>query len=149
MFQDNLHGPHNLTPPYSHTSSSCTAPFKFSLKTLTFFLSVNIQGYSYLRVFTLLFLCLASAWLFPFHHSGFKFSERPTLITLMLLFSSHRHTCSNLFYFYPNTYNSLKFSYLYRCLWPVFPSTMFRAVSLATRLVPSTQERHHKNLLNE
>lgn len=89
-----------------------------------------------LGIGTAFFLCLecsllrCTAWLSPFHHLDFKFLERPTLTTLMLLSSCPRHTCNNLFYFSPNTYNSF---YLYTCLWSVFPSNLFRAVSSATR----------------
>lgn len=102
------------------------------------------QVYSYLRVFTLLFpawnemYSVSFVWLSPFHHSGNQWSERPTLTTRTLLSPSPRHMCSSLFYFHPSIYHSLKFSYVYTCLWPVLSSNMFGAVSSATRVVPST-----------
>lgn len=140
---------------YSPIFSSLTAPFLFTLipRTLAFLLPANVsnvfipQGMCTVLLYlerSLLSLFLRGCPLFII-----KCSERPTLITLLPLSSSPRHTCRNLFYFYPNTNHSLKFSYLYTCLWPVFPSNMFRAVSSATRLLPGSQERHHRYLLNE
>lgn len=104
---------------------------------LAIYLPTNMSNLLVTWVLALFFfLCLecsllrCTAWLSPFHHLDFKFLERPTLTTLMLLSSCPRHTCNNLFYFSPNTYNSF---YLYTCLWSVFPSNLFRAVSSATR----------------
>lgn len=103
-----------------------TAPLLLTLlpRTLGLFLSENISSLFIPQgVYTLLFpawneICSVSfVWLSPFHHSGNQWSERPTLTTLTLLSPSPRHMCSSLFYFHPSIYHSLKFSYVYTCLW--------------------------------
>lgn len=101
--------PHNLIvfilkPPY------LVLPF-FCSSQNTGLLSANISRLFIPQGFCTAFICLEClfAWLFPFH----LFLERPTLTTLMLLSSSPRNICSKLFDFYPNTYHSLKYSYIY------------------------------------
>lgn len=86
-------------------------------------LFANISRLFIPQGFCTAFICLEClfAWLSPFR----LFLERPTLTTLMLLSSSLRHTCSKLFDFYPKTYHSLKFSYIYGLSSPLLCSEQY------------------------
>lgn len=135
-----------------------TNPFLFTLlpKILVLLLSANISSlfrpHGYLPCFfSLLRMLFAQPVCMAIPFSSFRFQVNretyPDHSNTAFLFPPGTPALS--FYFYHNTYHSLKCSYLYTCLWPIFPSNMLRAVSAGTTLLPGTENRYHRNLLNE
>lgn len=117
----------------------CTGPFLLTLlpKYWLYFCLQTYQVYSDFMVFALLFslLGMLRAWPFcmavPF--SSFRFQvlreAYPNDSNVAFFFPQAYLQLSILFYFYPNTYHVLKFSYLYICSWPIFPCNVLGKLS--------------------